>query len=174
MNFKAPNRKCLQQAAEQKDPRPGKNIEKSFDLVRRGHLFRVAFYGAGIACVLDKLIKIAQMTTGTVGHKAQNLFEKLEDIESFTAFSDGTKKSFQQWKNPNTMHIGNKQGQTGPACQAFAGFFYCADFQFLFSVIFAIFAHRALHLVGFCSRCIFDLLLIIIPVSYPKVKDFLF
>jgi hypothetical protein len=54
----------------------------------------------------------------------------------------------QDWENTDAVHIGDKQGKTGPAGQSLAGLFDAADLQFLWAIISAIFAHKVLHLLG--------------------------
>jgi hypothetical protein len=89
------------------------------------------------------------MAAGTVNHKAQNLFEKLENLDTFFALTDRAEKSVYQWKYLDLMQIGHEKGQSGPAGESVIGNFDAADFQFIFPVIFAILIHDVLHLVGY-------------------------
>ena len=101
-----------------------------------------------ITWIISELIKIGQMSAGAVCHEAHYLFEKFEDIYPFFTFSYRTKESIKQRENPNLMKISDEQCQAGPAGQPIAGRLDGVNFRFLFPVIFAIFFHQVLHLLG--------------------------
>jgi hypothetical protein len=146
--LQTPNKQGLQQTTKQKYPSPGKGVEKPLYPMRRSHIGHVGLNTAGIAGVFGKLIKISQMPTGTISHKTQNLLEEFKNRDAFFTFSDRTEKPVKQWKNLNLVQIRNEQGQTRSASQTLAGGLNGADFQFLFTVIFAISVHRVLYLMG--------------------------
>jgi len=112
------------------------------------------------------------MPTATVNHKAQNLLEKLKDFNALFTLSDRTEKSVDQRKNLDLVQISNKQCQPGPAGQTFAGRFNCTDFQFLFSVILAIFIHKVLHLLDWLFLLTLSSVLRSIIARYLKVEGF--
>jgi hypothetical protein len=147
-DLQAPDEQGLQQAPEQKDPRPGKSLKKTLDTVGRGHLFFVGFDAAGVTRVLVQLIEISHMPTDSVHHKAQGLFKQLEDGNALLAFANRSEIVVQNWENTDAVHIGDKQGKSGSASQLFAGLFDAADLQFLWAIISAIFTLKVLHLLG--------------------------
>ena len=67
---KRPKKKGLQQPAEQKHPRPGKSLEESFDLMRRGHVFQICLDASGISAILGKLVEIGQTAAGAIDKKS--------------------------------------------------------------------------------------------------------
>ena len=66
----------------------------------------------------------------------------------FLLFRIEPKKSVNQRKYLDLMQVCDKQRQAGSTGQTFAGHFNFANFQFLFSVRFAMFLHQVLHLIG--------------------------
>ena len=116
-NPQTPDEKGLQKAAEQKDARPGECFEKAFDLMRRGHVFDWRLDAAGIAFITGNLVEVCQAPTGSIGKKAENLFEKLCNLNSFSVFSDGSEPVVEPAKNLNAVHIGHEQGQPGSSGQ---------------------------------------------------------
>ena len=138
----------MQQPAKQKKACPGKGIEEAFHPMRRCHIRHIGFNASGVAWVFGQLIEIGQMPAGAVCHKTKNLFEKFENGNSLFAFANRTEKSVNQRKYPDLVQVCNEQRQTAPAGQTVACHFNFADFQFLFSVNFAIVFHQVLHLVG--------------------------
>jgi hypothetical protein len=147
-DFQAPDKQSLQQSAEKKNPRPGKGIEKTLHLVRGSHLVYIRLNTAGISLIFGQLIKIVQVPAGTIEHKAQDLFKKLENIGALPVLTDRSEESVQPIKNFNMIQIRDEQAQPGPTGQSVGGGFNSADFQFLFSVVFVNFIHRVLHLLG--------------------------
>ncbi len=64
-NLQTPDKKGLQDASEQKNPRPRKGLKKTLDLMRGGHVGFVRLNAAGITFILAKLIKVGQPATRT-------------------------------------------------------------------------------------------------------------
>jgi hypothetical protein len=148
LDLQSSNEQGLKQSTEQKNSRPGKCIEKAFHSMGRSHLIHIGLNAASIARVFGKLIEISQMAAGTIDHKAQDLFEKLENRNTFFVLADRAEKPVYQRKNLNLMQIGQKKRQSGSTGESVTGDFDAANFQFIFSVIFVILIHRVLHLVG--------------------------
>ncbi len=71
------------------------------------------------------------------------------------------------------MQVCEEHRQTSPADQTFAGHFNCADFQFLFSVNFAMLLHRVLHLIGMVFLLTLLYVLNSILEYYLRIADFL-
>jgi hypothetical protein len=123
---------------------------------------------AGISFIFGKLIKTGQVPAGTVDHEAQKLLEKFKYLGAFFVFAHGTEESFQKCKYFNAMQIGDKQAQPGSAGQSVGSRFDSADFYFIFPVIFAIFRHKLLHLMGVLWLLLLLLILANIITHYPS------
>ena len=95
--------------------------------MRGGHLFHAGFNTSGISRILGKLIKIAQMPAATIDHKTQDLFEKLRYFKPLTALADRTEKFFYQWKDVDSMQVGDEQCQSSPAGQTIAALLYTTN-----------------------------------------------
>jgi len=146
-----PNEKGLQKAPEQKHAGPGKRFEKTFDLIGRSHVFFWRLDATGIAFIARNLVEVSQPTTGAIDKKAEHLFEKLCDCKAFSVLSDGAEPPIQPAKNLDAVHIGHEQGQARPSGQAVGSDFDTSDFEFILLAVFAMFAHRVLHLLGVCN-----------------------
>ena len=144
----APKKKGLQQPAEQKHPRPGKSLEESFDLMRRGHVFQIRLDASGISAIMGKQVEIGQTAAGAIDKKAQHLLEKFCDRQAFTVLADRTEPAIKPIENLNAMQIGNEQGQACSAGQPIGSRFDALNFKFILPVVFAMFAHRVLYLLG--------------------------
>ena len=147
-NLQAPEKKGLQKPSEQKHPRPGKGLEKPFDLMRRSHVRSIGFDAAGIPFILRKLVEIGQPSAGAVNEKAQHLLEKFGYSQALAVFTDGAEPAIEPIENLNAVQIRHEQGQARPAGQSVGGGFDTSNFQFILSVIFAMLAHRVLYLLG--------------------------
>jgi hypothetical protein len=154
-DVQAPDKKRLQESTEQKNTRPGKRVEKAFHPVRRSHIVHIGFNTAGISGIIAQLIKPGEMPAGTIEHETQHLLHQFSDFKPLFVFSDGAEKSVQYRKNLNLVQVGDKQSQAGSTGQAVICGFDRADLQFSFPIIFVMFVHKVLYLVGLLLLIIF-------------------
>jgi hypothetical protein len=130
----APEKKRLQQVAEQKHPRPGKRLEEPLDLMGRGHVCAIGLDAAGIPLILTKLIEISQPSAGAINEKAQHLLEKFRNGQSLPVFTDEAEPAFEPAKDLNAVQIGHEQGKAGSAGQPVGSGFDATNFQFILPV----------------------------------------
>jgi hypothetical protein len=147
-NLQTPEKKMVQKPAEQKHTRPGKGLEKPFDLMRIGHARLIWLDAAGITLTLGKLIEMGQSTTGAIDEKAQHLLEKLYIGQAFAVFTNGTEPAIEPVEHFNAVQIRHEQGQTRTAGQPVSGGFDTSNFKFILPVIFALSARRVLYILG--------------------------
>jgi len=147
-DLQAPEKKGLQQSAEQKYPRPGKSLEKPFDLMGRGHVCPSSLNAVGIPFILGNLIKIGQMPTGAIDEKAQHLLEKLRNGQTLTALADGTKPAIEPIEYPDAVQVRHEQGQACSAGQPVGSGFDTSNVEFILPAVSAMFVHRVLYLSG--------------------------
>ncbi|WP_419657657.1 hypothetical protein [Desulfosarcina variabilis] len=147
-NAQAPDKKGLQKAPKQKHARPGKCFEKTFNLIRGSHVLFWRLYTTGIAFIARNLVEVGQASAAAIDKKAQHLFEKFSNCETFSAFSDGAEPPIQPAENLDAVHICHEQAQPRPSCQSVGGGFNTSDFGFILSVVFAMLVHRVLYLLG--------------------------
>ena len=88
------------------------------------------------------------MPTGAIYEEAQHLLEKLRYTKAFFVFTKRPKPALDPAENLNLMKIGHEQRQSSPACQSIGSDLDAMDFRFCYPVIFAMFAHRVLYLLG--------------------------
>ena len=146
-----PNEKGLQKAPEQKHARPGKRFEKPFHPFGRGHVLYWRLDATGITFILRKLVEVSQPPAGPINEKAKRLFEKFCNGKAFSGFADRTEPSIKPTENLNVIKIRNEQRQACPSGQPVGSSFHAPNFQFILAVIFAMFVHRVLHLLGVCK-----------------------
>jgi hypothetical protein len=169
-----PDEQILQKATKNINSDERKSFEKSLDHMRRGHLILICLYASGIATIFLKMIKVDQMSTGTIHQKAKHLFEKLGYFNSFLALSNGSEHFVQQGKNLDGMQVGYEKSQARPPCQFFVGGLNATDFMFLFAIFFAIVCHIVLHLMGYVFWNCFVIGLSNYTRSLPKGGELFF
>ena len=147
-DLQTPNEKGLQKTPEQKHSRPGKGLEKAFDLMRRSHVRSIGFDAAGVSFILRELVEIGQSPAGAIDKEAQHLLEKFRYANAFAVFTDGGEPAIEPAENLDAVQIGHEQGQARSAGQPVGGGFNASNFKFILLVISAMFAHRVLYPLG--------------------------